>query len=176
MRFVKMAALAFLILLTASVTSALTVKLPETTGKVGSSIEVAIEVENAKDLGSMDVVVAFDSSILKVKSVGKGELNRGLISSSTKDGIIAVSLADSKGINGNGAVAVITFEVLKAGTSDLTIQSVKAYDVNTHVDIQAETLNGKFVAVEGSGAKSTPGFGLLSLIAAAYIAFVLRRR
>ena len=108
--------LAFMIFLsTLSVASALTVKVSDATGAVGEAVDVPIVVENAQNLGSMDIVVAFDPEILKVKSVGKGELNKGLLTSNTGEGVVAISLADSKGINGNGAVAVITFEVLKAG-------------------------------------------------------------
>ncbi len=167
--------LAFMIFLsTLSVASALTVKVSDATGAVGEAVDVPIVVENAQNLGSMDIVVAFDPEILKVKSVGKGELNKGLLTSNTGEGVVAISLADSKGINGNGAVAVITFEVLKAGTSDLAIQTVKAYDVNTHVDIKVETQNGKFTAKEGGG-KSTPGFEVFAAIAGLGIAFAIRR-
>ncbi len=158
--------LSLLILLsTLSVASALTVKVSDASGAVGDAVDVPVIVENAQNLGSMDIVITFDPQILKVKSVGKGELNKGLLTSNTGEGVVAISLADSKGINGNGNIAVITFEVLKAGTSDLVIQSVKAYDVNTHTDIQVETQNGKFTAKEGGG-KSTPGFEAFAAIAA----------
>ncbi len=165
---------ALILLSTLSVASALVVKIPDASGAVGEAVDVPVVVEGAENLGSMDIVVAFDPAVLKVKSVGKGELNKGLLTSNTGEGVVAISLADSKGINGNGAVAVITFEVLKTGSSDLVIQAVKAYDVNTHVDIKVDTQNGKFTAKEGGG-KSTPGFEVVAAIAGVSVALAIRK-
>ncbi len=171
----RLIALTILISLTVGTASALTVKLPEATGSVGSSIEVAVEVENAKDLGSMDIVIAFNPEIVKVKSVGKGELNKGLISSNSKEGVVAISLADSKGINGDGAVALIEFEALKEGKTALTIQSVKAYDVNTHVDIKVDKQDGKITVAGVREEKKSPGFEI-GIAIAVLVALALKRR
>ncbi|WP_202319694.1 cohesin domain-containing protein [Archaeoglobus neptunius] len=163
-----------LILLTVGTASALTVKLPETTGGVGSTIEVAVEVEGAKNVGSMDIVISYDPSVVEVKSVGKGELNRGLISSNSKEGVVAISLADSRGINGDGAVALIEFKALKEGESPLTIQSVKAYDVNTHVDIKVDRQDGK-ITVAGKEEKKSPDFEI-GIAIAALVTLALRSK
>ncbi|WP_158296903.1 cohesin domain-containing protein [Archaeoglobus fulgidus] len=176
-RFLLLTLVVFI--LTMSVASAeMVVKIPDTSGAVGGTVEVPVEVENAQNLGSMDIVIVYDPTILKVQNVGKGELNKGLLSSNTGEGMVAISLADSKGINGKGSVAVITFQVLKAGSTDLTIQSVKAYDVNTHVDIPVKADNGKFEAVKGGAGTtgSTPGFELLLAVSALIAVGLFRKK
>ncbi|WP_456369404.1 cohesin domain-containing protein [Geoglobus sp.] len=173
---VRFLVLSLLVIATIGTASALTVKLPNATGSIGSSVEVAVEVEDARDLGSMDVVIAYDPSVVEVKSVGKGELNKGLLSSNTGNGMLAISLADSRGISGNGAVAIIVFDTLKEGESALKIQSVKAYDVNTHVDLRVEKQDGKLV-VSGveEEKKNAPGFEIW-LVAVVLAILASRRR
>lgn len=153
--------------------SAMSLKVSDATGKVGEDVRVPIVVEKAENLGSMDLVIAYNAELLKVKSVGKGELNKGLISSNTNEqnGIISIAIADSKGINGNGEIAVITFNALKEGSSDVTIVGAKAYDVNTHLEITLNSTNGK-VTISG---KSTPGFEALLAIVA-FLMLALRRK
>ena len=168
--------LLLVVLATMGAASALTVKLPNVTVGTGSSVEVAVEVEDARDLGSMDLVISYDPSVVEVKSVGKGELNKGLLSSNTGNGMLAISLADSRGISGNGAVAIIVFDTLKEGESTLKIQSVKAYDVNTHVDLRVDAQDGRIVVSELSEEKKdTPGFEIW-LVAAVLAILASRRR
>lgn len=172
----KILALVFLLFFITNPALGLKVKVQDASGSVGESIRVPILVEDAKNLGSMDVVITYDLAILKVKSVGKGELNKGLISSNTKEvegkGIISIAIADSRGINGSGEIAVITFEGLKEGSSEIVIQGVRAHDVETHLDIGADVQDGK-LTVTG---KKTPGFEIfLAAVSLIVLAFVSRK-
>ncbi|MBO8182949.1 MAG: hypothetical protein H0Z28_09185 [Archaeoglobus sp.] len=176
----------FLLLTTAS---ALTVKIQGGSGAVGSEASLAISVKDAKNLGSMDLVIAYDPEILKVKKVEKGSLVKGLFSSNTeKAGVIAIGIVDSKGINGDGEIAKITFEVLKAGESSLEVANVKAYDVESHVDIQVTAENGVFKAEKAEEAstqtptptptpeeKKSPGFEIGIAVAGLVLALFWRK-
>jgi len=166
--------LLLILILTAS-TSALTLKVSDISGRVGEDISVPIKVENATNLGSLDIVVSYNTDILKFKSVGKGGLNKGLISSNVneQDGIIAIAIADSRGITGSGEVAVMTFTPLKQGSSDIAFLGAKAYDVNTHLEISTELQHGKVTI--GTKSAAAPGFeSIFAIIALLIIA--LRRK
>ena len=152
--------------------SALLVKIPDEEIAINESTDIPIEVKDAANLGSMDIVISYNPEIVRAEVVSKGELNKGLISSKIEDGIIAIGIADSNGINGDGEVAVITFEGLRKGVSNITIIGIRAYDVNTHADIRVETQNGKVTVVEKGKA---PGFEVLIVLLAISFA-VLRRR
>ncbi|MBO8182394.1 MAG: hypothetical protein H0Z28_06330 [Archaeoglobus sp.] len=177
----------FLLLTTAS---ALTVKIQGGSGAVGSEASLAINVKDAKNLGSMDLVIIYDPEILKVKKVEKGSLVKGLFSSNTeKAGVIAIGIVDSKGINGDGEIAKITFEVLKAGESAIEVANVKAYDVESHVDIQVTAENGVFKAEKAEEKaettstptpapeeKKSPGFEIAIAVVALALVAAWRRR
>lgn len=154
--------------------SALTVQVTNAEGRLGDSIRVAITVSNAQNLGAMDIVLFYNTSALKIKSVGKGELNKGLISSNAneREGIISIAIADSKGINGNGEIAVVTFEGLSEGTSEVAVLGVKAYDINTHLELPVDAQGG-IVTVKPKGA---PGFEVLTALAALALASMMLRR
>ena len=169
---VRFMVVAIALLLCLSTAQALVVKVPEVSASAGESVDVAVIVEGANELGSMDLVITFDPEIVEVMSVGKGELNRGLLSSHTTDGKLAISLADSKGISGDGEIAVITFKALKEGTTELKIESVRAYNVNTHTDIAVDATNGKLTV---SKPNATPGFEVAGAVAA-ITALLIRRR
>ncbi|AKG91991.1 Cohesin domain [Geoglobus ahangari] len=155
----------------------LSVKVPDVSCGVGEDVNVPVVVENAQNLGSMDIVISFDPEVVKVKSVGKGELNKGILTSNVGDGVVAISFADSKGIDGDGEVAVISFEALKQGTSELKFESVQAYDVETHVDIKVTSQNGKITVEESSKEKeSSPGFEIVIGAVALLGSLALRRR
>ena len=168
--------LIFLILLNTA--SALVVEIPDSSGAVGKTATISISIKEANNLGSMDLIIAYDPEILKVVKVEKGSMVKGLFSSNTKKaGIVAIGIVDSKGISGEGEIAKISFEVLKAGESPIEIANVKAYDVESHVDVKVTAENGVFKAEKAEQAatptatpaaeKKSPGFevavGLIAL-------------
>lgn len=149
--------------------AAMSVGIGSMTGAQGSSLDVPLIVGNAKDLGSMDIVIYYDPAVLSVVSVEKGSLNQGMISANTDTpGIISMGLLDPAGMNGDGAVAVIRFKAIGANgaTTPLGISSVLAYNVKTHIDIQTASNGGTFTVKQGSA--GAPGFeavmGILSVV------------
>jgi hypothetical protein len=166
--------------------SAFVVKIPDSSGAVGESATISINVKGAKSIGSMDLVVSYDPELLKVVKVEKGGLVKGLFSSNTKEaGIIAIGIVDSKGISGDGEMAKITFEVLKAGESPINVVSVKAYDVESHVDVKVTAENGVFKAEKAEKTstpaptqeqKKSPGFEVGFAVVALMLALIRRRK
>ncbi len=66
-------------------------------------------------------------------------------------GRVIIGIIDSSGINGDGTVATVSFNVVDSeGTSTLTLEKVETHDATTLVDIINETSDGGFVAKEQS--------------------------
>ena len=111
-----------------------TVSVSDTTGAKGSTIEVPIILEGASEVGSMDIVLNYDADVLCAVDVEAGALGKNaLIESNTaKEGEVIIALADSSGINGDDAVAIVTFEVIgdAGATSYLTLEEVLLYNID----------------------------------------------
>jgi hypothetical protein len=140
-------------------------------GSSGSTIDVPIMINNADDVGSMNITLTYDPTILQVNSVTKGDLNQGMISSDTDtSGILCLAIADQNGITGDGEIAVISFTVVnQTGSSLLLIEDLLVYDVDS-LEIDATSQSGTFTVTKSSGENDrTTGFEIvlfiLSLIA-----------
>ena len=111
----------------------LTVSVSDTTGAKGSTVEVPIILEGATEVGSMDIVLTYDADVLSAVDVEAGTLGKNaLIESNTvRDGEVIIALADSSGINGDGAVASVAFEVIGGAgtTSYLTLEEVLVHNL-----------------------------------------------
>ena len=156
--------------------AAMNIGIGTVSGNTGSIIDVPVTISNAKDLGSMDIVVSYDPAVLSVVSVEKGTLNKGMImANSDTPGTIAIGIVDANGINGEGAVANIRFKVIgpNGATSPLKITNVLAYNVKTHSDIQTATSSGTITVKQGG--LGIPGFGVVSAALAGMIVLMLRK-
>ena len=153
----------------------LEIQIPESSGSQGETVQIPIHVKNAENIGSMDLTVTYDPTILKVKDVDKGDLNKGMISSdSTTSGILSIAIADQSGINGDGEIAKISFEVInKTGDTPIRIETLEVYDVDAN-EISANSEDGSFTVTEKK-AGETPGFELLFLLMAMTIFILLIR-
>ena len=172
------ATLMFLMVSMVSV-DALTLRIPDTTGYIGKTITIPVDLENASDIGSIELVVLYNNSILSAKKVEKGGLTKGLITSNTSEaGIIAVNLVDSNGISGDGDIIKITFDVLSEGSTPLMIQNARAYNVDTYTDLPVDTVDGVLTAsASTAGSGQTPGFELQTTMIVLLVAiFILRQR
>lgn len=153
-------------------------------GAKGSTVNVPVTVSEANNVGSMDILVVYDPAVLTATGVDKGTLNKGMISANTSaPGFIAISLADSNGITGSGDVAVITFSVIgnATETSTVRLQSVKAYDGTSFLDVPSTISSGTFIVKEGTAATPTAKSGsesliIFSLIGLAFAFIVMGKR
>ncbi|CAG0991922.1 MAG: cohesin domain-containing protein [Candidatus Methanoperedens sp.] len=125
----------------------LTVSMSDAGGAKGGITKVPLNISDALALGSMDIVLKYDPSVLRAMTVeGKrlGE-NAYIEANSANKGEVAIALADSRGINGDGTFATVTFEVLGGigSTSPLTIEKVTAHNIDLS-QISATTSGGIF--------------------------------
>jgi hypothetical protein len=128
----------------------LTVSVSDTTGAKNSTVDVPIILEGASDDGSMDMVLKYGPDVLRAVAVEAGELGKNaLIESNTvREGEVIIALADSSGINGDGAVASVAFEVIgDAGTTSyLTLEAVLVHNLDL-AEIIPNTVNGTFLVI-----------------------------
>ena len=116
--------------------------------------KVSINLKGAANVGSLEFVLRYEPTVLKVTGVEIGALARGALLQSSTDtpGVVWAGMIDANGINGDGPAAVITFTVV--GDSDastlLELASVAAYDANTLVDIIAQASPGSYAVRNGS--------------------------
>ena len=136
-------------------------------GSNGSTIEVPIMIRNADDVGSMDIVMTYDPTILEVDSITKGDLNQGMISSDTDtSGILSIAIADQDGITGDGEISIVSFTVMnETGSSPLVLEEVYVYDING-LEIDASAQGGTFTVtkLESDPKAESPGFELMVLL------------
>ena len=128
-------------------------------GKPDKEVDVAVNLQNASNVGSLQIGISYDASVLQVMQVEAEELGENALIESNTDnpGVIVIGIVDSSGINGSGSVVSISFTVLeKDGSSYLTIENATAHDVNTLVDLPTTLTQGNFL----SGDVSPPTISL----------------
>ena len=127
---------------------------PAPTPVRSKEIEVPIYLEGADNLGSLEFVLVFEPTVLKVTRVKTGSLANGaLLDSSTRTpGLVWAGMIDADGISGDGPAAVITFTIVGDDDSStpLTLENVVAYDATTLLDIVTRALGGNFVVKDRS--------------------------
>ena len=115
-------------------------------GKSGGE-KVYIQLENAENLGSLQMTLSYDDSIIEIIDIKAEKLSKNAMLEFNKDtpGRLVIGIIDSAGINGSGPVAVINFKILQEdGDSPFNIVEAQAYKADTLVDITASIINGSF--------------------------------
>lgn len=159
---------ACLLLICAEAVSAVpSISIASSNGNTGTTVDLNVMISGASNIGSLGFVITYDPAILSVNGVSKGDLTRNSLFESNFEspGIIAIGIADTKGLNGDGSVAVISFSVSgEAGQkSALTFEAVEASDVNTFIDVPIKKADGEFSVTTASSMSSTI-FGPLATI------------
>lgn len=116
------------------------------------SVKIPIKLEAADNVGSIGIELTYDSSVLEMIDITAGELaaNAMMEYNINSAGLVVVGIIDSSGINGDGIVAEMVFNVIRAGLScDLILDTVETHDATSLVDILNETSDGSFDS-EGS--------------------------
>ena len=126
----------------------LTVRVPNATGKPGATIEVPIEVAGAANVGAMHIELSYDAGVLQAKEVKRGALadNAMLESNLSAPGRALIGLIHAAGLNGEGVVAVVVFQVLgrEGDTTPLVLENLAAHDATTLDALAVEESNGIF--------------------------------
>ena len=155
----------------------LTVSVSDTTGAKGDTVEVPFDLEGASDVGSISIVVKYDPDVLTAVAVKAGKLSKDALieANIAKKGEVIIALIDSSGMNGDGAVAIISFEVTGdvGSTSPLTLDKVSVSSVDM-VEIITTTESGTFNVEEAKLGDT----GVMALTIAAIICalFIIRKR
>jgi hypothetical protein len=186
MRWYWTAALVVLLLL--PVAGAQELRVENLTVESGGVAEVPIVIEDASNIGSIDIVLWYDSQIFTLESVEKGKLtSRAMLRHAEKEpGVVKIGIVQAQGINGNGSVAVLRFDVKgEAGMTSLVDIVAEASDAKTVRPVALKTAGGTLTVVEKKSEQPKEeeapkeekrgicGPTLVSLLAAA--AIVLRR-
>ncbi len=113
------------------------------------TIEVPIQMKNARDIRNMDLIVRYNSSVLSAVSAVTGSFtSNSLFESNIMDGEIRIAFVDTDGFSGNGSVAVITFNVVgNPGDYTTLILEASANDIHDN-NIDFSIINGVFTVEE----------------------------
>ncbi len=110
---------------------------PNSTQAVGSTFQVSIGANNARDLYAAPLQVHFDPKLLSLVNVDSGEMlgrdgqSVAIVHRDEGNGNVTVSMSRPPGvhgIDGQGSVAVLTFKAIAAGDSPITLVKVAAKD------------------------------------------------
>ena len=129
-----------------------TIAPPPPTPAAPTAVDVPINLTGASNVGSLEFVLSYDPEVLQLTNVAPGALaNAAVIASNTLDaGRVWIGIADAKGMDGAGDVAIVTFEIVgqQQGSTALTLEQVTAYDATTLVDILSDATAGAYT-IEG---------------------------
>jgi general secretion pathway protein D len=102
---------------------------------VGSSFQVNITATNAHDLYAVPIQLQFDPKVLQLVNVDSGDLLArdgqavAIVHRDEGNGLVTISTSrppNSKGVDGQGGVAVLTFKAIAPGDSSLSLVKVAA--------------------------------------------------
>ncbi len=104
---------------------------------VGSTFQVAVMLDNGRDISAIPVQLHFDPRVLQLANVDAGEyLSRSgvAVTMAHRDegnGLVTINAArppDAKGVSGQGSVFTVTFKAVAAGDSTIALTKVGARD------------------------------------------------
>ncbi len=104
---------------------------------VGSTFQVAIMLDNGRDVSSIPVQLQFDPHVLQLVNVDAGEyLSRSgvAVTMAHRDegsGLVTINASrppQSKGVSGQGSVFTVTFKAVAPGDSNIALVKVGARD------------------------------------------------
>jgi hypothetical protein len=105
-----------------------------TIGGGSSVIKVPVTIEKAKNLGSLHIEFIYDSNIFTAVSVEKGPIVSDALFnySINTPGDVIIGLVSSQGIEGDGAIAVVTLKSKAAASTEslITLENITAYTSN----------------------------------------------
>ena len=124
----------------------------------GSTVQIPLTLNGiTENIGSMDIVLSYDTSVLQASEVIKGSLtSNSLFVSNIMDETIMIGVADNDGFIGDGSVAYIRYNIIGAegSSSALDIVEVLANRVVDFADVSIPANDGIFTV---TGAEESTG-------------------
>jgi hypothetical protein len=114
-------------------------------GKSSGTIDVAVDVQNASDVGSLQLELAYDASLLAATEVKAEKLagNAMVESNIEHPGRVTIGVVDAAGINGQGPLVTVSFKLAGKGEScSIMLENVAAYKATTLTDISLKVTAG----------------------------------
>jgi hypothetical protein len=111
----------------------------------GADKHFDILIENAKDVGSLQLTISYDASLVKITEVKAEKLGKNALFEFNKDmaGFLIIGVVDSAGINGSGPIAQVSFELIQEDKDYLLkITEARAYNTNNLMDIAMKPVDG----------------------------------
>ena len=114
-------------------------------GVPGKEIQIPVKIKNAKNIGSINLVLEYPSGILEAEDVIPGSLTQNsMIEQNIKDGNISIGIVDSNGITGNGSLVYIKFKIKENPT--LPVHNISTYGMDISGKIGASnTIQNKLM-------------------------------
>jgi len=107
-------------------------KVNDMSVSTGENIQVPIILTNARDIGNMDITFSFDPGVLSYISAERGNLTRNsLFDYNASSGHVKLVIVDNAGINGNGTLTIINFNVIGNPGASTGLEVIKASANNT---------------------------------------------
>jgi hypothetical protein len=121
----------------------------DTQGTVGGYATMYINATGANTVGSLQLDVLYDQSIISANSITAESLTTGSMFAPNIDNIagkIRIGLISVGGVTGNGQLVKINYSVIKAGVSKLEISGVSVTDASNNNIIVGSITGGSFSA------------------------------
>jgi hypothetical protein len=138
--------------------AAMVVSVENTNGGAGSKVMIPVKVGGATNLAAIGIVITYDPAVLTFSSADLGEIStNGMIEANgTRSGIVKIGVVDTEGVNGDGPLVKMTFNVVgkDGATSPVNVQVTGAWKTDL-VDIQTTSSGGTFT-VGGKGIPVSP--------------------
>ena len=109
------------------------------------TIDIPVTIQSASNVGSLHFEMAYDSGALRAIDVQLGTVSTNAILEYSADAPeqVIVGIISSSGINGNGQLAIVTFEVLRDNaTSTFSLGNIIAHDATSMTEITTATSAG----------------------------------
>jgi hypothetical protein len=137
--------------------------------RAGAESSVPLHIQGARDLGALQLDVAFDGELLEAVEVSPGAnmppvlLEHHVVA----PGLLRIALAASEPIEGDARLD-LRFRGLTAGSSTLSVDDARAWELATGFDLLTDTRPGQVTVTRG------PSLTLLLVaVAAAFVLLLL---
>jgi len=125
----------------------LTLRIPPAKAIVGTEIRVPIAVENAADLGAVEIDLEYPPNILEFINLEPGSLKPGMLDFNiVQPGLLRIGSISEPALQGNGDLFVMAFKVIGPGTASLDFRRVIANEGSSGAEIATKPESGTVTA------------------------------
>lgn len=119
----------------------------------GGQVQIPVKITGANNLGALHMELTYDPQSLSAISVKSGQAGKDAILEYNLDtpGKVVIGLVSVPGISQDGSLVTVVFKVQKgAGSTNLNIENISAYDADSLAAINSDESAGIFSADDKS--------------------------